>query len=185
MWISRTCLNLAHISTLYIMSGLLADRYNKDPIIPIYMVIHKRINFICYKFGICSHRSIYRFGNNQVELVQQLFRVLLLSEWITLWWFLDLQPQKKVSSPIMLISHLFPIKPANSSHKYSDVIPKMISSTYSCIMSSSILIRNKVLSIFLRLKPLFNKNFDNLSYQALEDCFNPYKALFKLEHMIW
>ena len=128
MWITRTCLEPS--TWIETISGLLAVRYNKDPMIPLYMVWFTResyssaisLEFVPTGVSIGFESNILNFFSNSLMYFYWLIEIPFDD-------CLICRPRKNVSSPIMLISNSFPINAENSSHKCSEVASKIISST--------------------------------------------------------
>ena len=121
--------NLAHKHTLYIMSGLVAVKYRKEPIMPLYIVESMDLPFSSLSSSMDELVGVF------IVLVSSMLNLLRRSLIYFVWlmkvpFFSCLSPRKKLSSPIMLISNSLCVHLENSSQRETLVAPKIISSTY-------------------------------------------------------
>ena len=120
--------NLTHKHTLYMISGLLAIKYSKEPIMPLYIV--ESMNLPFSSLSSLMDELIGVFIVLDSSMLNLLGRSLIYFSWLMkvpsfscLIW----SPRKKLSSPIMLISNSLCMHLENSSQRETLVALKIIS----------------------------------------------------------
>src|ERR1700732_4633146 len=122
--------------TLRVISGRLAVKYNKDPIMHLYLEISTFLPFSSFSnLAVGLIGTLQSFASDMSKRLSSSLIYFDLEKKIPPDNCSIYNPKKNLSSPIILISNSFCIRVEKSLHIDAFVEPKIMSSTYICTSS--------------------------------------------------